>query len=74
MSMQAAAPKRASFAALPLTANLHLPNMQENLPPGGGRIAGVRVVEGSIQRSAPLVRVIRNGQLVYEVCMFGQAS
>eukprot|EP00967_Tisochrysis_lutea_P070482 scaffold93039_cov17-Tisochrysis_lutea.AAC.1 len=38
-----------------------------NLPPGGGRIAGVRVTEGSVQRSAPLVRVIRDGQLIYEV-------
>uniref|UniRef100_A0A7S3QQL7 Tr-type G domain-containing protein n=2 Tax=Dunaliella tertiolecta TaxID=3047 RepID=A0A7S3QQL7_DUNTE len=37
-----------------------------NLPPGGGRIAGVRVTEGSVQRSAPLVRVIRDGQLIYE--------
>ena len=43
------------------------PCPQENLPPGGGRIAGVRVVEGSVQRAVPLVRVIRDDQMIYEV-------
>lgn len=40
---------------------------KEGLPPGGGRIAGVRVTEGSVQRSATLVRVLRDGQPIHEV-------
>lgn len=52
------------FTILPYYAIFHF---QEGLPHGGGCIAGVLVTEGSVQRTSPLVRVIRNGSIIYEV-------